>query len=315
MEDPATPQVNTSGGAFIEGSVHISQGDLIGRDKIVNIGLTLEEIIRLYQELRRNEPPSSPSNAHLLEPTIDHAPFEPETILIPDGPFLMGSILSPEEQPPHAVDLPGFRIGKYPVTNRQYAEFLRRTPKQEAPPRAGWFNRRPPKDKLDHPVTGVSWYDACAYCASLSQATETGRVYRLPSEAEWEKAARGADGRLYPWGEAWLEDRCNVSSAGTSTVTQHPDGASPYGCLDMLGNVQEWTNTLWGGDLNQGDFPYPYQYDDGREERETTGLVMRIHRGGSFRSPAAEVRCSARSASHVDSSVTWRGFRVVMAFR
>jgi formylglycine-generating enzyme required for sulfatase activity len=312
MDNPSAPQVNTEGGAFIEGSVHIGQGDLIGRDKIVNIGLTVEEVARLYQELRRSEPPLPPPNAHLLEAIIERAAFEPETILIPAGPFLMGSILAPEEQPPHAVDLPVYRIGKYPVTNRQYAEFLKRNPKREAPPRAGWFNRQPPKTRLDHPVAGVSWHDACAYCAWLSQATEAGRTYRLPSEAEWEKAARGVDGRLYPWGEAWVKDCCNVDSAETSAVDQYPDGASPYGCLDMLGNVQEWTNTLWGADLNQSDFSYPYEANDGREE-ETAGYVMRIHRGGSFRSQAAEVRCSARSASHADSRVTWRGFRVVMA--
>src|SRR5206468_1956337 len=121
--------------------------------------------------------------------------------------------------------LPAYRIGQTPITNRQYAEFLKRNRKQEEPQRAGWFLRQPPPNKLDHPVVGVSWHDACAYCAWLHQAT--GRSYRLPTEAEWEKAARGPEGRRYPWGNAWVEQRCNVGSTDTTSVTAYPDGASP----------------------------------------------------------------------------------------
>lgn len=170
-------------------------------------------------------------------------PFEPMTVVIPGGPFLMGSVpgagIPMCETPQHTVELPAYRIGKHPVTNRQYAEFLKHVKTQEEPKRTGWFLREPPQAKLEHPVVGVSWYDACAYCAWLSQVT--GRTYRLPSEAEWEKAARGTDGRRYPWGNDWAENCANVNHNDTTPLDAYAAGVSPYGCLDLLGNVQEWT--------------------------------------------------------------------------
>jgi len=236
----------------------------------------------------------SPDN-HLLtlwdgdaRPLIERQAWEPETVLIPGGPFLMGSDDDAEdEKPQRQVELPDFRMGKTPITNAQYAEFLAHNPEQPEPRRADWFLRQPPQGKEDHPVVSVSWHDAVAYCAWLSRKEVTGRRYRLPSEAEWEKAARGKDGRRYPWGNAWQEGAANVDSNDTTPVTAHVSGASPDGCLDMLGNVQEWTNTQ-------------------------AGWEERIYRGGSYRSTAAEVRCSARAASNEESKVIWRGFRVMM---
>ncbi len=247
-------------------------------------------------------------------PMIETKPFEPETIMIPAGPFLLGSDDDGEaEKPRHTIILPAYRIGKTPITNRQYAEFLKRNKRQEEPKQAGWFLRQPPSGKLDHPVVGISWHDARAYGTWLSQAT--GRTYRLPTEAEWEKAACGPGGRRYPWGEAWADQRCNVGSNDTTPVTTYPDGASPYSCLDLLGNVQEWTQTIWGTDENASDYTYPYDPNDGREDPEAksyNGRVLRIHRGGSFRSAATQVRCSARAGSDQATKVTWRGFRMVM---
>ena len=176
------------------------------------------------------------------------------------------------------------------------------------------FCREPPRDKLDHPVVSVSWQDAVAYCDWLSQ--ETGRSYRLPTEAEWEKAARGTDGRRYPWGNDWADGRCNVATSDTTPVNAHPAGASPCGCEDMLGNVEEWTSTLWGSDLRQSDYPYPYRADDGRENRAVGQRLFRtyrIHRGGSYASQPGEVRCAARdTALEAKSESRWRGFRVVI---
>lgn len=245
-----------------------------------------------------------------------HLPFEPETVLVHAGPFLMGSLpgdnIPAEETPHHEVILPAYRIGQYPVTNAQYAEFIKREKQQEPPKKTGWFLREPPADKLDHPVTGVSWTDAQAYCRWLSG--QAGRTYRLPSEAEWEKAARGGDGRSYPWGNEWTDGRCNYGSEDTTTVTAHPEGTSPCGCYDMLGNAQEWTSTLWGSDPKENAFPYPYRPTDGREETNPTHLhrVYRIYRGGSFRDEPAKLRCSARGNSDPESKIRWRGFRVVM---
>lgn len=240
-------------------------------------------------------------------------PFEPETMLIPAGPFLMGSQVSADETPPHQVNLLAYRIGVYPVTNAQYAEFIKQARQQEVPHKAGWFLREPPAGKLDHPVVGVSWHDALAYCQWLSQ--QTGRSYRLPTEAEWEKAARGENGQIYPWGNEWAEDCCPQGQPDTTPVTAYPAGASPYGCLALVGHVQQWTSTLWGSDLNKSDFPYPYQPLDGREDlaaAEHLPRLFRLHRGGSFRDEPAKLRCSARGYSDPDSKIRWRGFRVVL---
>jgi formylglycine-generating enzyme required for sulfatase activity len=244
-------------------------------------------------------------------------PFEPETILIPAGPFLMGSPpeenIPDEETPQHKLTLPAYRIGKTPVTNAEYAEFIKRDLQQPVPKKAGWFLREPPADKLDHPVVGVSWYDARAYCRWLSQ--ETGRTYRLPTEAEWEKAARGKKGLLYPWGNDWDADNANQGGHDTTHVRAHALGISPYRCYDMVGNVQQWTSTLWGSNVRENAFPYPYQAHDGREDLEADQhlhRVYRIHRGGSFRDDPSRLRCSARGYSDPDSKLRWRGFRVVL---
>lgn len=259
-------------------------------------------------------------------PVIERQPWEPETVLIEGGAFLMGSQpgdgIPDHETPQHEVFLPDYRIGRYPVTNREYCEFVRReqnSPNQ--PLDAGWFNREPPRDRLDHPVTGVDWRDAVRYCRWLSAVT--GRRYRLPSEAEWEKAASwDRDGappasaekpagqkRTYPWGEEPPDaTRCNVASGGATAVAAHPSGASACGVEDLLGNVQEWTRTLWA--------PYPTNavaaernIDDAARLTPQDRLVQR---GGSYRSVPGELRCTARGSAAPDSKIAWRGFRVAV---
>jgi formylglycine-generating enzyme required for sulfatase activity len=265
----------------------------------------------LYMRLRDGKL-FTPLRAELHRELL-HKPFEPETVLVPGGSFLLGSNEQSDEAPVHRLTLSTYRIGKFPVTNRQYAEFIKRVRTQEEPKRVGWFIRQPPAAKLDHPVVGITWHDAHAYCAWLSQAS--GRTYRLPSEAEWEKAARGPQGLRYPWGNEWIEGRANVAGAGATPVDAHPQGASFYGCQDMLGNVQEWTSTLWGSDEQHSEYGYPYDPHDGREDLNAPqylGRAARVHRGGSYRSQPAEVRASARGASSQEARVSWRGFRVVM---
>ncbi len=262
-------------------------------------------------------------NLDTLKPEKPLLPFEPETILIPAGPFLMGSQpgqdVPDEETPQHEVNLPAYRIGKYPVTNAQYAEFIKREPQQEVPKKAGWFLQQPPEDKLEHPVVGVSWHNALAYCQWLSR--ETDRTYRLPTEAEWEKAASwvGEGKSRYPWGNEFDKARSNTKEANLKDSTPvnaySPQGDSPFGCADMAGNVQEWTSTLWGSNLNRSDFSYPYQAHDGREDLnadQRLHRVFRVHRGGSFRDNQARATTAARSASDPDSKIKWRGFRVVL---
>jgi formylglycine-generating enzyme required for sulfatase activity len=218
-------------------------------------------------------------------PEIKRQNFEPETISIPGGPFLMGSddpSAPVVERPQHTVILPDFRIGKYPVTICQYAAFIK-DEKGHAQPK-GWFNREPPADcrlpdeRGKQPVTDVSWHDALAYCAWLSEQCKP-RRYTLPSEAEWERA-------------------CNHS-----------------GVEGMLGNVQQWTRSLWGSQPSQPDFGYPYDPADGREITDPAELPAQarlVHRGGSFKSRPEDLRITARGNWPPDGPSERRGFRVVL---
>ena len=162
-------------------------------------------------------------------------------VKVPDGQFLMGTIptglrKSDHEEPQREVTLDAYYIGKFHVTNAQYLQFVEATryplPQFHADPR---FN--PP----DCPVVGVTWYDAQAFLAWIEQST--GEAYRLPTEAEWEKAARGNDGREYPWGDSWESSKANTSESRIKRLTpvgSYPDGVSVYGCYDAAGNAYEW---------------------------------------------------------------------------
>jgi formylglycine-generating enzyme required for sulfatase activity len=243
-------------------------------------------------------------------------PFEPEMILIPAGEFLMGS--DPQldkypveaEQPQHYLYLPDYYLAKTPVTQEQYRAFLQGTGR-EAP--NGWTDRIPPREEEDHPVVNVSWYDARDYCQWLSAVM--GRNYGLPSEAEWEKGARGTDGRLYPWGNQWDAMRCNSKESGlmkTTPVHAYSQGASPYGVLDMVGNVEEWTRSLWGKSGERPDYRYPYRPTDGRESLNAGRNVARVLRGGAFHDGRWGVRCTCRRWVVPVHSSTLIGFRVAM---
>jgi formylglycine-generating enzyme required for sulfatase activity len=235
--------------------------------------------------------------------TKPRPPVEPELVLIPAGEFLMGS--DPEkdedarndEQPQHRVFLPDYYIARTPVTNAQYTAFVEITRYIEP---QHWRRGEPPSGKEDHPVVSVSWRDAVAYCRWLSEVA--GKAYRLPSEAEWEKAARGTDGRIYPWGnEPPDESRFDFSDglAHTTPVGSYPQGASPYGLLDMGGNVAEWTRSYWRD--------YPYNLADGREEDMKAGDEVRQVVRGGVRDP----RCACRLGYYPLDEWNYVGFRLV----
>jgi formylglycine-generating enzyme required for sulfatase activity len=246
-------------------------------------------------------------------------PFEPEMILIPAGEFLMGS--DPEkdkgayeyERPQHTLYLPDYYLAKTAVTNVQYAAFVEATDHKRP---GHWGGAKLPKDKEDHPVVEVSWHDAVAYCNWLSEVT--GKAYRLPSEAEWEKGARGTGGWIYPWGNEWDPERCNSDEGGlkeTTPVGVYPQGASPYGLLDMAGNVWECTTSLWGEDSPKPEFKYPYDPTDGREDLRARERVLRVLRGGSWPYDRGYARCACRIGSYPNSAFVNVGFRVCVAPR
>lgn len=226
-------------------------------------------------------------------------PSEPEMALIRAGEFLMGSdpqedqLAEDHEHPQHSLYLPDYHLARTPVTNAQYALFIEATGYK---PPMDWTGGNPPTGKENHPVIWVSCYDAVAYCNWLSEVT--GRLYRLPSEAEWEKGARGTDGRIYAWGDEW-EVKWSNSGEGdrdnTTPVGVYPEGASPYGLLDMAGNVWEWTQSLWGKEWETPDFKYPYKPDDGRENLKADASILRVLRGGSFLSIQRFLRCAYRA--------------------
>ena len=232
---------------------------------------------------------------------------EPEWVEIPAGEFTMG-----EGSKAHRVSLPAYAIARVPISNAQYALF---TQASRHPPPKYWQGPRPPRGKESHPVVDVSWQDALAYGRWL--AAVTGKAVTLPSEAEWEKAARGAsDARAYPWGDAFDAARCNAAESGfgdTTPVGIFASGASPYGCLDMAGNVWEWTRSLWGKDWDKPGFGYPYDPSDvQRENLDAPDEVRRVVRGGSWGNPRDSARCAVRHRFFPVGWLDYSGFRVLL---
>jgi formylglycine-generating enzyme required for sulfatase activity len=266
-------------------------------------GLSLDDLQLYFTLTRRTEAPT---------PEVTEQPravFEPVMVRIPAGPFLMGS---PEEQakkggvredetPQFRVSLGEYWIGKYPVTNAEYQSFVRET--SHSSPQ-GWNGVDYPAEKGGHPVTSVTWKDCLAYCHWLSE--RTGKSYGLPSEAEWEKAARGPAGRIYPWGNEFDPEKLNSKEGGvgdTTPVGQYsPESDSPYGIADAAGNVWEWTRSLYKA--------YPYNPEDGRESMDSGD--PRVLRGGAYRNVATFVRCAVRFRNSSSFRDLAFGFRVVL---
>jgi formylglycine-generating enzyme required for sulfatase activity len=162
------------------------------------------------------------------------------------------------------------------------------------------------------PVVGVTWYEARAYCAWL--AAQTGGAYSLPTEAEWEAAARGKAGREYAYGSEYDSGRCNTFETHirrTTPIGVFPGGQTPEGIADLSGNVWEWTTTIWGHSLNRPDFAYPYVPTDGREDT-TNGTARRVVRGGSWGLDRNCARAAYRFSDHPDDRDVNFGFRVVL---
>ncbi len=206
-----------------------------------------------------------------------------------------------EEQPQHTVHVPAFGIGLTPVTNAQYLAFVEAT--GTAVPRV-WPGLIYPEGQAEYPIVAVSWHSARAYCAWLSEVT--GLTCRLPTEAEWERAARGDDSRTYPWGNDFNPFRVNTAEAftrGPTPVHLHsPASDSPFGVMNLSGNVWEWTSSRL--------MPYPYDPAGGREDPQAPGL--RVVRGGAWMYSRRLARCAVREGAPPDISSNTTGFRIAI---
>lgn len=235
-------------------------------------------------------------------------------IEIPAGPFWMGMRpgdfktleidIEKHEVPRYEVFLSTYKMARHQVTQAQYQLFIQETGYK---PPMDWDGGAYPDGKADHPVVNVSFEDADAYCRWLSD--KTGQHHRLPTEAEWEKAARGDDGRFYPWGSAWKPKLLNSREArqhGTTPVGLFSSaGDSPYGLADMAGNVREWCSNFYAADT----------YDDHENARDPRGPALgtyRTLRGGSFQDNRRTCRCTTRFFEYPYFSGNYVGFRVVM---
>ena len=248
--------------------------------------IAYEELDAYFTLTRRAEAPQPLS----LTQEPQRALFEPQMVRIPAGNFLMGSTKEQAqraiqdgadekwiewEQPQHTVELSEYFIGRYPVTNQQYQAFVREggiSPQD-------WDGDQYPQGKDAHPVVYVSWEDTIAYCKWLSG--KTGKVYRLPTEAEWEKAARGEDGRIWSWGNDFGDKNANTAEAkigDTTPVGQFsPQGDSLYSCADMIGNVWEWCNDWFLANEYENSEDKILKDPKGPSKRQG-----RVLRGGSF---------------------------------
>jgi formylglycine-generating enzyme required for sulfatase activity len=237
---------------------------------------------------------------------------------VPAGPFLMGSSEDDteaynDEKPQHELSLPTYYVSRYPVTVAQFRAFVEDSGRE--------VDERSLNDPDNHPVRYVNWHDAVAYCRWLTKKLrdvggvseplrtwlqDEGYQVRLPSEAEWEKAARGTDGRRYPWGADADPNRANYDETRIGTISAvgcFPGGMSPYGVEELSGNVLEWTRSLWED--------YPYDPTDGREDPDAKG--PRVLRGGAFDLNARIVRCADRGWFSPDYRDWDLGVRVVVS--
>ena len=255
-----------------------------------------------------------------------------EFVLIPGGEFVMGSNISrADEKPAHRAKVSCFYLAKYETTEQHWQAFIDANPQWDKSRvkettfigkyLEHWRGRRYADGTADRPVRCVSWNMAKAYCGWVGG--------RLPTEAEWERAMRGTDARVYPWGNDWDRTKCNCAAywadrdlpdrmarkkasqdnalgpMDVAAVGTFPSDLGPYGVFDMAGNVSEWTSSMW--------LPYPYNVDDGRETAVPPGL--RVVRGGHFLAHDGYCRASYRPGHVVTTCHAAFGFRVCVSVR
>ena len=291
-----------------------------GWGRLSNLGRNLGQGISAFRrevnkEATKEEQKPLPAPAKVVhkDPVPkEKAVAEPSMVQIPEGSFWMGSEaeqLQKEsldwqesfdaEIPYHEVSLTSYAISRYPITNAEYRKFV-----ESGGEKPAYWEEKGFDDPLQ-PVVGVTWHQAMSYCQWLSEGT--GKSYTLPSEAEWEKAARGDDGRLWPWGNRWAARRCHINQNDSPHPTPvgsfSTAGDSPYGLADMAGNIWEWTRSY--------ELPYPYQVEESHADLDANS--PRVVRGGSWVEDEAGVRCANRGqGQRPDHQNQMTGFRVVL---
>ena len=231
----------------------------------------------------------------LSQPAHDPSP---QLVAIPAGEFLMGSDTGQDnERPVHRVWIDAFQLSAHQVTNAEYAIYLSSEGKLQPP-----FFHDPAFSHPRQPVVGVSWFEATEYCAWLGSAT--GRTYRLPTEAEWERSARGGvESKLFPWGDAPPASLPNYATrwqTGPEPVGQ--SGPNPFGLFDICANVHEWCSDWFSADY--------YVACPERNPRGPESGIRRASRGGSWRHQIKVTRCAARSSIPPHLQYADYGFRV-----
>jgi formylglycine-generating enzyme required for sulfatase activity len=262
-----------------------------------------KELVEWFDNLEKeanNRPVSNELNLNKI--TLSNGM---EFMCVPAGKFLMGSNNGDnDEKPQHAIDISyDYWMARFPVTNELYNTYAKAKEIKHLVP--NW------EKKKDHPVTHVEWADAMAYCQWLNSLLKAklppGLVLRLPTEAEWEKAARGIDGREYPWGNTFDKNNCNTDEGNKGDTTPmgaySPQGDSPYGCAEMVGNVWEWTSSWYES------FPFSMKNMVDKEPADD----LRVLRGGSWDYFYDDARVSARNNAHPYEERDNLGFRMALA--
>ena len=299
-------------------SVFLCREDLSAATRILFMGQAAEQFAPRFNLLPFAATPEPTQTAPVSPDAMRISPKDKIPLVhVPSGEFLMGSTdqdpgADSDEKPQHTVTLDAFWIGQTEVTNLMFAAFLNEMGNQ-VEERASWLNAAaedvailqgqegqwlPRRGFEDHPVTFVTWYAARAYC--------TWAGGRLPSEAEWEKAARGADGRIFPWGDeidCSLANYIDCRAGGSLPAGSYPAGASPYNALDMTGNVWEWVSDWHAADYYASS---PAENPSGPE----TGLA-RVVRGGSWLFDAKHARAANRRSDGPLITKPDYGFRCV----
>jgi formylglycine-generating enzyme required for sulfatase activity len=332
-----------AGDILLEIGLNRVQAASVGSELLPRIQGRLSDLLIEGALTPRERASAGDTLARLGDPRFDenawHLPAEPLRgfIHIPAGKFIMGTSKEdvgklakkyrvPEnyfenEIPKHTMELPDYYLARYPVTVAQFKAFVEDKKYKPA-------NSESLEGLASQPVRYITWFDAMAYCEWLDDKMKTlARSFRggdpreiafwrrlaegklklsLPSEAEWEKAARGTDGREFPWKGEFDANNANVEMnvGRASVVGCFPKGESPYGLQDMSGNVWEWTRSIYK--------EYPYNPVDGREDMNNKKSA-RVLRGGAFSRDDRGARCAARNGDDPGSGWRYSGFRVVVA--